>query len=196
MAKWKTRLSSHPTTAFTSLIFFTSSEEFSKETLFLLFSFLWPLYRYQMNSTTQNTDIPFFDAKVNHPFYTDDLKLFARNDNELEGLLATAKEFSNDIGMIFGLEKCAKVSFLKGLIQKTTDMKTDINTTIRELEPGETYKYLGFNEGNGINHSAMKEKIRKEYYRLVRLILKTEVNSKKSNYSNKHTSHFCCAIQL
>jgi len=41
----------------------------------------------------------------------DDLKLFARNDNELEGLLATPKEFSNDIGMTFGLEKCITVSF-------------------------------------------------------------------------------------
>jgi len=68
----------------------------------------------------------------------DDLKLFARNDNELEGLLATAKEFSDDIGMTFGLEKCAKISFRRGSIQKTTDIEIDINTTIREQEPGET----------------------------------------------------------
>ena len=34
------------------------------------------------------------------------------------------------------------------------------------------------NEGNGINHAAMKEKIRKEYYRRVRLIMKTELNAK------------------
>jgi len=108
----------------------------------------------------------------------DDLKLFARNDNELEGLLATPKEFSNDIGMTFGLEKCAKISFRRGSIQKTTDIKIDVNTTIRRLEPRETYKYLGFSEGNGINHSVMKEKIRKEYYRRIRLILKTELSSK------------------
>ena len=61
----------------------------------------------------------------------DDLKQFSRNDNELEGFLATAEEFSDDIGMAFGLEKCAKVSFLRG---------------------------------NGINHSVVKEKIRKDYY--------------------------------
>ena len=107
----------------------------------------------------------------------DDLKLFARNDNKIEGILIIAKEFSNDIGMTFGLEKCAKVSFLRGLIQKTTDMKVDIDNTTRELQPGETYKYLGFNEGNGINHSVMKEKIRKEYYRLISLILKTELHT-------------------
>ena len=44
---------------------------------------------------------------INHLFYMDDLKLFARNDNELTVLLATVKNFSDDIGMKFGLDKCA-----------------------------------------------------------------------------------------
>ena len=65
-----------------------------------------------------------------------------------------------------------------GSLQKITAMKIDIDTTIRELELGETYRYLGVNEGNGINHSAMKEKIRREYYRRIRLILKTGLDSK------------------
>ena len=119
-----------------------------------------------------------FDAKVDHLFYMNDLRIFARNDNELEGLSVTAKDFSNSIGMTFGIGKCVKVSFLNGLIQKTTDMKVDINTTTRELEPRKTYKHLGFNEGNGINLSFMKENIRKEYYRRIRLILNTKLNSK------------------
>ena len=55
-------------------------------------------------------------------------------------LLATAKEFSNDIGMTFGLEKCSKVSFCRGPIQRKTGIKIDINTTIRELEPGKLTK--------------------------------------------------------
>ena len=130
----------------------------------------------ELNNTEYGYTI--FNSKVNHLFYMDDLKLFARNDNELEGLLATAKEFRNDIGMTFDLERCAKVSFRRGSSQKKTDINIDINTTIRELEPGETYKYLGFSEGNGINHSVMKEKIRKEYYIRIIRILKTELNSK------------------
>ena len=39
------------------------------------------------------------------------------------------------------------------------------------------YKYLGVNEAAGIQHAKMREKIRKEYYRRVRLILKSEVNA-------------------
>ena len=36
-----------------------------------------------------------------------DLKLFARDDNDREGLLQTVKKFSDDIGMSFGLDKCS-----------------------------------------------------------------------------------------
>ena len=47
----------------------------------------------------------------------DDLKLFAKDKNNLEGLLQVVKKFSEDIGMSFGLDKCAKVTFK---IQKLT----------------------------------------------------------------------------
>ena len=119
-----------------------------------------------------------FDQTINHLFYMDDLKLFAKNDQDLEGLLNTVKEFSNDIGMEFGLDKCAKASFVRGKLQKTLSINLDIDTAIRDLDPEETCKYLGVNEGDGINHASMKEKIRKEYYRRIRLVLKTELNSK------------------
>ena len=119
-----------------------------------------------------------FDRTLNHLFYIDDLKFFAKNDLDLEGLLDTVKEFSNGTGMEFGLDKCAKAFFVRGKPQKTSSINLDINTTIRDLDPEETYKYLGGNEGDGINHASVKEKIRKEYYRRIRLVLKTEMNSK------------------
>ena len=40
------------------------------------------------------------------------------------------------------------------------------------------YKYLGVDESDGIQHSKMKEKIRKEYNRRVRSILRTELNGR------------------
>ena len=77
--------------------------------------------------------------------------------------------------MEFGIGKCAKASFVRGKLQKTSSINLDIDTAI---DPEETYKYLGVNEGDGINHASMKEKIRKEYHRRIRLVLKTELNSK------------------
>jgi len=130
----------------------------------------------ELNNTQYGYKI--YNKVINHLFYMDDLKLYAKDDQDLEGLLTTVKQFSQDIGMEFGLDKCAKASFVKGNLTKTTAITLDIDTTIRELDLDETYKYLGVNEGNGINHAVMKEKVRKEYYRRIRLILKTELNSK------------------
>ena len=107
----------------------------------------------------------------------DDLKLYAKNDKELESLLSTVKQFSDDIGMEFGLDKCAKATFLKGKHTRTTAVELDVDTAICELDQDETYKYLGIDEGNGIQHSEMKEKIRKWIYRRARAILKTKLNS-------------------
>ena len=40
-----------------------------------------------------------------------DLKLYAKNDSEIEGLLGKVKGFSDDINMEFGLSKCTKATF-------------------------------------------------------------------------------------
>ena len=95
----------------------------------------------------------------------------------VKGLLKTVKGFSDDIGMEFGLDKCAKATFIHGKLTKSSAISLDIDTHIRNLDPEDTYKYLGVNEGNGTKHAAMKEKIRKECYRRVRAVLKTELNS-------------------
>ena len=52
-----------------------------------------------------------YDNTINHLFYIDNLKLFAKNDQQLQGLLNILKQFSDDIRMEFGLDKCAKATF-------------------------------------------------------------------------------------
>ena len=117
------------------------------------------------------------NRNINHLFYMNDLKLFAKNDNDLEGMLQTVKKFSDDIGMTFGQDKCAKASFKRGKLTKSTSLELDRITIIRDLDQEEFYKYLWVNERDGIQHSQMKETIRKECYRRVRAILKTELNA-------------------
>ena len=55
----------------------------------------------------------------------DDLKLFAKNDNDLEGLLQTVKKFRDDIGMSFVLDECAKAIFKRGKLTRTTSVELD-----------------------------------------------------------------------
>ena len=72
----------------------------------------------------------------------------------------------------FGLEKCAKASFKKGKLASTGNMIIDEYTALEELTQEGIYKYLGVDESDGIQHSKMKEKIRKEYLR------KSKIDSK------------------
>ena len=36
----------------------------------------------------------------------DDLKIFAKNESEIDGLIPTIQILSDDIGLEFGIEKC------------------------------------------------------------------------------------------
>ena len=44
---------------------------------------------------------------INHLFYIDDIKLYAKNEREIDSLIHLTRVFSDDIGMSFGLSKCA-----------------------------------------------------------------------------------------
>ena len=45
--------------------------------------------------------------KINHLMYMDDIKLFAKNEKELETLIYAIRIFSQDIGTEFGIKQCA-----------------------------------------------------------------------------------------
>ena len=49
---------------------------------------------------------------------------------------------------------------------------------MKELDQEETYKYLSIEEGDGIQHGKMKERIRKECYKRVSGVLQSELNAK------------------
>ena len=69
---------------------------------------------------------------------------------------------------------------------ETFDIQLDTDTCIKELEQENAYKYLGADEGDGIQHAKMKEKVRKEYYCRVRMVLKTELNAaQQTRYSDQ-----------
>ena len=49
---------------------------------------------------------------------------------------------------------------------------------IQDLDQAETYMYLGMEEGERVQHHKMKVKIRKEYKRKIKLVLKSELNAR------------------
>ena len=121
----------------------------------------------------------------------DDLKLFAKNDDELAKLLGIVKEFSDCIKMRFNVNKCAKLTMKKGKQAKTNNIKLDPESSIQELDRNANYKYLGISEAAGISHKKMKDDIKKEYTRRLRMILSSQLNSK-----NKVTAINSLAIPI
>ena len=59
--------------------------------------------------------------------------------------------------MDFGLGKCAKITFKSGKLTHVQNLVIDTKRVIKELEQGKTYKYLGIEEREGIQHQQMKE---------------------------------------
>ena len=61
--------------------------------------------------------------KINHLLFIDDLKLHNRNEKELDSLVQAVRIFSKDIGMEFGIEKCAMLVTEKEKIVKSVGIE-------------------------------------------------------------------------
>jgi len=66
-------------------------------------------------------------TKISHLLYMDGLKLIAKSEEELRKQIQTVKNFSDDIHIDFGLEKCAKITFKKGKLIHSQNLVIDIN---------------------------------------------------------------------
>ena len=130
----------------------------------------WLLNQSKLEYRVRKT--PTTNHLINHLMFVDDLKLYASNDNQLDSLISITKTFSDDIGMKFGVDKCNKITIIRGKIAKTDNIELGENEIIKELESDETYKYLGIEENNQICRKNMKTKLRNEYFIRIKKILK------------------------
>ena len=83
--------------------------------------------------------------------YIDDIKLFSKNEKELETLIHAIRIYSQDIGMEVGIEKCAMLvmkSDKRHMTDGTELPKHDKNET---LGKNESCKYLGILEADTSN---------------------------------------------
>ena len=91
--------------------------------------------------------------------YMDDIKLFAKNKKEWETLIHIVRINSQDIGMEFGIEKCAMLVMKSGKRYMTKGVQLPNQAVIRMLGEKETYKYLEILEADTIKQQEMKENI-------------------------------------
>ena len=88
----------------------------------------------------------------------DDLKLYAEDEKGLERLIEVVYEFSKDIGMEFGLDKCAKCTIKRGKKIKGSDVEIEDGKFVEDLESDSSYTYLGIDENASLDHKKLREK--------------------------------------
>ena len=74
--------------------------------------------------------------------------------------------------------RCAKASFKRGKKVSAEGIPLNDNQVIQDLDQAETYRYLGMEGGEGVQHHKIKVKIRKEYKRRIKLVFKSELNAR------------------
>ena len=118
--------------------------------------------------------------KINNLLYMDDLKLYAKNEQQLDSLVQTVRTFSEDIGMQFGIDKCALIILKRGKRTVCEGISLPDNLVIKSLKEDGGYKYLGILEADQIMYKEMKDSVRKEYYRRVRKVFQSNLNGENS----------------
>lgn len=112
--------------------------------------------------------------KINHLLFMDDLKLFGRDETELDKLCSVVNKFSRDIRMEFGLDKCATLVLKDGKQVVRDGIELPDGKKIEEVDEN-GYKYLGVLEGADLMTTEMKESVRKEYFRRVKAVAKSKL---------------------
>ena len=111
---------------------------------------------------------------VNHLLFMDDLKLYGKSQDEIDALLGLVQEYSNDIGMVFGMDKCAVLGIKKGKRVECSGVELPSGDMMNEVDE-EGYKYLGVLQDAIAKNREMKEKVGKEYLRRVKLLSKSKL---------------------
>ena len=94
-----------------------------------------------------------------HNFFVYDLKLFSTNMNNIKGLLDIVTIYSRDIGMKFGVDKCAFVQVEKGKLVQNPDPLRVNDLVIEPVPAGDTYTYLGIDENIAYDGPLNKAKL-------------------------------------
>jgi len=71
---------------------------------------------------------------LNHLLFMDDLKLFGKNDEQIDSLVQTVFRISEYIGMEFGLKKCGVVTLKKGKLVKFDGIYLPNHEIMKEVE--------------------------------------------------------------
>ena len=141
----------------------------------LLFIIVMKPLNHRLRKCTAGYKLTKSQEKINHLLYMDDIKLFAKNEKELETLIHALRIYSQDIGVKIGIENCAMLVMKSGKRHLMDGMELPNKDKIRTLGEKETYKYYDILGDDIIKQMEMKEKIKKEYLRRNKKLIETKL---------------------
>ena len=91
------------------------------------------------------TDLGYITSRnqeLSHLLFMDDLKLYAKSERKLDLFIQTMGIFSDDVSMVFGLDKCAVLVMKRWKIVRTEGSQLPDEMLMGEVNL-DKYKYLG-----------------------------------------------------
>ena len=128
-----------------------------------------------LRDTEMGYDVGIEGKLISHLLFMDDLKIYAASEDMLNSLIQTVRIFSSDIGMEFGLDKCGVLVMKRGKVVRSEGIELPNGQKMAEIDL-EGYKYLGILEYDEVKSVAMKEKVKKEYFKRVKKLLGSKLN--------------------
>ena len=113
-------------------------------------------------------------ATISHLLYMDDIKLYAKNERDIDSLIHLTRIYSEDIGMSFGLEKCGQMIARRGKMIKTDRLELPAG---RIADIQNSYKYHCIPQAHDHDEEARKTATSKYHHRVW---LESQLNGKKT----------------
>lgn len=98
-------------------------------------------------------------GSLNHLLFMDDLKLYGRDERELNSPVNTVRVFSTDTGMEIGLKKCGVLVMKRGKVVEFVGKDLPDGERMKTVSE-DGYKYLGVLELDGVLNDEMKVKLK------------------------------------
>ena len=114
---------------------------------------------------------------ITRNFFVGDLKLYGSTINVTKKQLDLVTQFSKDLCMDFGTDKCAYLKIEKGTIISDAKPLLMNSLTIKSVKEDDTYKYLGIDGNISYHRPINKERVSKEYFTRTRKIWSSELSA-------------------
>ena len=115
---------------------------------------------------------------MSHLLYMDDIKIYAGGPDKLREARECVETTSKAIGMRCGVRKCGTAHMQKGKVLAGSDNPERSEESIRSLEKGTTYKYLGLEQLFEVDDSKNKACLINELRRRLPKVWSSHLNGR------------------